>query len=62
MDTSDRYPIQRLWKRESERDYVGVDVVGPDGMVVIDVYEYTPRAATTSCTSPPVSGTLSCRL
>jgi hypothetical protein len=44
MSTSDQYPIQRAWKREAPHERVGVDVVGPDGMVVIDVYEYSqPR-------------------
>jgi hypothetical protein len=42
MPTSAQYPKQRAWKRQTEQDHVGVDVVGPDGTVVIDVYEYTP--------------------
>jgi hypothetical protein len=41
MAKSDRYPIQRTWKRETNHDRVGVDV-RPEGDVVLDVYQYTP--------------------
>ncbi len=44
MSTShqDHPSTRRLWERRAEHERVGVDVVGPDGTVVIDVYEYSP--------------------
>ena len=44
MSTSEqnRPGARRLWERNAAHERVGVDVAGPDGTVVIDVYEYSP--------------------